>query len=84
MLFSRRQCIVVMAGAWSAGGTLARAGASGIMADQAGMRVVLLGTKGGPPLSRSGRSNSSTALVINDTVYIVDCGYGVSRQLVSS
>jgi ribonuclease BN (tRNA processing enzyme) len=63
---------------------LARAGDAGIEAHQAGMRVVLLGTKGGPPLSRSGRSNSSTALVINDTAYIVDCGYGVSRQLVSS
>lgn len=84
MLFSRRQCIVGMAGTWFAGGTLARAAAPDIMTDQVGMRVVLLGTKGGPPLSRSGRSNSSTALVINDTAYIVDCGYGVSRQLVSS
>lgn len=84
MHFSRRQCIVGMAGAWFAGETLARAAAPEIMTDRAGMRVVLLGTKGGPPISRSGRSNSSTALVINYTAYIVDCGYGVSRQLISS
>jgi ribonuclease BN (tRNA processing enzyme) len=84
MLFSRRQYLLGMAGAWCAAGTFARTGSLSAKAEQAGTRIVLLGTKGGPPLSRSGRSNSSTALVINETAYIVDCGYGVSRQLVSS
>jgi ribonuclease BN (tRNA processing enzyme) len=44
-------------------------------------RLVLLGTKGGPTLGR-GRSNSSTVILINGVPYLIDCGYGVSRQLI--
>jgi ribonuclease BN (tRNA processing enzyme) len=48
-------------------------------------RVILLGTKGGPTLTtQTGRSNSSTLLLINNVPYVVDCGYGVSRQLISA
>src|SRR5436190_5185271 len=48
-------------------------------------RIILLGTKGGPSLStRTARSNSSTLLLINNVPYVVDCGYGVSRQLISA
>src|SRR2546427_4300690 len=47
-------------------------------------RVVLLGTKGGPNLGSSGRSNSSTLILINNIPYVVDCGYGVSRQLLNA
>src|SRR5438132_7891689 len=48
-------------------------------------RILLLGTKGGPTLSsNSGRSNSSTLILINDVPYLIDCGYGVSRQLISA
>src|SRR2546425_1742609 len=48
-------------------------------------RIILLGTKGGPTLSsKSGRSNSSTLILINDVPYLIDCGYGVSRQLISA
>src|SRR5207302_770252 len=48
-------------------------------------RIILLGTKGGPTLSsKSGRSNASTLIVINDAPYLIDCGYGVSRQLISA
>ena len=48
-------------------------------------RIILLGTKGGPTLSReSGRSNSATLILINDVPYLIDCGYGVSRQLISA
>jgi ribonuclease BN (tRNA processing enzyme) len=47
-------------------------------------RIILLGTKGGPSVGRSGRSNPSTLILINDIPYVVDCGYGVSRQLVSA
>src|SRR5438132_13700419 len=47
-------------------------------------RVILLGTKGGPTLSsKSGRNNSATLILINDVQYLIDCGYGVSRQLIS-
>lgn len=48
-------------------------------------RVILLGTKGGPTLARSGgRNNSSTVILINGVPYLVDCGYGVSRQMISA
>lgn len=46
-------------------------------------RIVLLGTKGGPRVGEAGRSNPSTLLMINDVPYVVDCGYGVSKQLIS-
>jgi ribonuclease BN (tRNA processing enzyme) len=47
-------------------------------------RVILLGTKGGPSLGKSGRSNPSTLILINDIPYVVDCGYGTSRQLLTA
>jgi ribonuclease BN (tRNA processing enzyme) len=46
-------------------------------------RVVLLGTKGGPRVGEAGRSNPGTLIMINDVPYVVDCGYGVSKQLVN-
>lgn len=49
-----------------------------------GLRTILLGTKGGPRLSNAGRRNASTLLLINDTPYLVDCGYGSSRQLLAA
>src|SRR2546430_10550652 len=48
-------------------------------------RIILLGTKGGPTLTtRTARSNPATLIVINDVPYLIDCGYGVSRQLISA
>lgn len=47
-------------------------------------RIILLGTKGGPSVGESGRSNPSTLILINDVPYVVDCGYGVSRQLIAA
>lgn len=47
-------------------------------------RIVLLGTKGGPRVGEAGRSNPSTLLLINDIPYVVDCGYGTSRQLLQA
>ena len=47
-------------------------------------RVVLLGTKGGPRVGETGRSNPSTLLLINDVPYVVDCGYGTSKQLITA
>ena len=46
-------------------------------------RIVLLGTKGGPRVGEAGRSNPSTLILINDVPYLIDCGYGVSKQLIS-
>ena len=47
-------------------------------------RVILLGTKGGPSVGKAGRSNPATLVLINDVPYLVDCGYGASRQLVTA
>lgn len=44
-------------------------------------RIILLGTKGGPSVGTAGRSNPATLVLINDVPYLVDCGYGASRQL---
>jgi ribonuclease BN (tRNA processing enzyme) len=47
-------------------------------------RVILLGTKGGPRVGEAGRSNPGTLILINDMPYVVDCGYGTSRQLLAA
>ena len=47
-------------------------------------RLILLGTKGGPRVGEAGRSNPSTLLLINDVPYLIDCGYGTTRQLLSA
>lgn len=47
-------------------------------------RIVLLGTKGGPRVGESGRSNPSTLIMINGVPYLVDCGYGTSKQLIAA
>lgn len=51
---------------------------------KAATRIILLGTKGGPTLGTIGRSNSATVLLIDDVAYLVDCGYGVSRQMINA
>ena len=47
-------------------------------------RVILLGTKGGPSVGKSGRSNSATVILIDGVPHLVDCGYGVSRQMIAA
>ena len=44
-------------------------------------RLILLGTAGGPRPRRK-RSGSAQVIVVGDKLYVVDCGYGVARQLV--
>ena len=44
-------------------------------------RLILLGTAGGPR-PRKTRSAPAQVIVVNGTAYVVDCGNGVSRQLV--
>lgn len=44
-------------------------------------RLVLLGTAGGPRLKRD-RSGSAQAIIAGGKIYVVDCGYGVARQMV--
>ena len=78
--FSRRQFVI---GAASAASFLALTRA-GLAQDKKRTRIILLGTKGGPRVGEAGRSNPSTLLLINDVPYVVDCGYGVSRQLIKA
>ena len=52
--------------------------------EKSGTRLILLGTKGGPRVADRGRSNPSTLLLIDGVPYLVDCGYGVSRQLIAA
>src|ERR1051326_1153384 len=48
-------------------------------------RLILLGTKGGPTLtSRTSRTNPATLILIKGVPYLIDFGYGVSRQLISA
>lgn len=44
------------------------------------MRVVLLGTGGGPTPKKAAAATAH-AVVIDDALYVVDCGNGVGRQL---
>jgi ribonuclease BN (tRNA processing enzyme) len=46
-------------------------------------RVILLGTGGGPR-PRKENVSASQVLVVNDQLYVVDCGNGVARQLVAA
>ena len=46
-------------------------------------RIVFLGTKGGPRVG-IGASNPANVVVVDGTPFVVDCGMGVSRQLVNA
>ena len=46
-------------------------------------RLILLGTGGGPR-PRKENISASQVLVVNDQLYVIDCGNGVARQLVSA
>lgn len=48
--------------------------------ERQGTRLILLGTAGGPRPRRT-RSGSAQAIVIDNEVYVIDCGDGVARQL---
>jgi hypothetical protein len=47
-------------------------------------RLILLGTGGGPRLTKGGRSTSATLIVVKGVPYVVDCGEGVAQQLVEA
>ena len=72
-----RRAFVSIAAACAAAALLPRTGRTAGTAT----RLILLGTGGGP---RPKKENNATAqvLVVNDALYVVDCGDGVARQLV--
>jgi ribonuclease BN (tRNA processing enzyme) len=63
--------------------TPGQTGAPATTATSKATRVVLLGTKGGPRVGGA-RANPSTLLLIGGVPYLVDCGSGVSRQMVTA
>ena len=79
MRYNRRQFLTSAAGLAICNPLLASRGFS---PDRKGTRLILLGTKGGPRVGGEGRKNPATLLLINGTPYLVDCGYGVSQQLI--
>jgi ribonuclease BN (tRNA processing enzyme) len=47
------------------------------------LKLILLGTAGGPR-PRKTRSASAQVILVKETAYVIDCGDGVARQLVSA
>ena len=78
MAQNRRQFVVASANAALACGLF---GTEIFSQERKKTRLILLGTKGGPRVGEAGRSNPATVILINDVPYLVDCGYGVTRQL---
>ena len=79
MKLNRRETLKI-----AAGGLLAPAFVPNLAAGQsARTRIVLLGTTGGPPLTAM-RAAPSNAIVAGGSLYVVDCGNGVARQIVQA
>ena len=77
-LMNRRNFLAIV-GAVSAGGFLPRWSA----ARTSRTRLILLGTGGGPR-PRASINPSAQVIVVDDVLYVVDCGDGVARQLVAA
>jgi len=69
--------------AQQSGGGLATRGPATAPPAMPGTHLVLLGTRGGPGIDLT-RSQTASAVVVDGTPYLVDCGYGTVRQLVAS
>lgn len=59
---------------------LAQAQKSADTPKKMGTRLILLGTGGGPSPKKT-RSAPAQVILVNDVPYVIDCGDGVSRQL---
>jgi ribonuclease BN (tRNA processing enzyme) len=46
-------------------------------------KLILLGTKGGPRVT-AGRANPASVVMVDGEPIVVDCGYGVTRQLIAA
>jgi len=79
-MFDRRSALRLCLGGAAALGA-GRAFAQG--AGKPRTRIVFLGTKGGPRVG-TGASNPANLVVVNDTPFVIDCGMGVTRQLVNA
>jgi ribonuclease BN (tRNA processing enzyme) len=80
MVPNRRQFLTAAASVTLAGSVrLPRA----LGQERQGTRLILLGTGGGPRVGGP-RNGPSTLILINDIPYVIDCGHGVTRQLVAA
>jgi len=61
----------------------AQPAAANASASPPGTRLVMLGTRGGPGVDVT-RSETASAVVVDGTPYLVDCGYGTMRALVAA
>ncbi|MGA4635708.1 MBL fold metallo-hydrolase [Pseudomonas solani] len=60
-------------------------GLGGVQASEApSVRLLLLGTKGGPSLLQASSLPQSSVLMIGDDAYLLDAGYGASLRLVQA
>jgi ribonuclease BN (tRNA processing enzyme) len=50
---------------------------------QKGVQILLLGTQGGPTLSRQ-RSEPATLLIVDGRLYLIDCGIGTMRRMLDA
>ncbi|WP_393915968.1 MBL fold metallo-hydrolase [Halostreptopolyspora alba] len=84
---SRRSVLkaaLVAGGATVAGGAASSAAPAFAQDDQPkGDRLVMLGIGGGPVVTMD-QAKPALALVVNDSVYLVDCGLDTARQLVDA
>jgi ribonuclease BN (tRNA processing enzyme) len=69
----------------AAAGACGLAAASGLRTEAADgdAKVVLLGTRGGPRVNK-GPANPANLVIAGGRSHVVDCGYGVTRQLVNA
>ncbi|CAD5377226.1 Ribonuclease BN, tRNA processing enzyme [Pseudomonas sp. OF001] len=70
--------------ATAVGLSLCASTAWGAEGDQPNVRLLLLGTKGGPSLLQTKSLPQSTVLMVNNDAYLLDAGYGASLRLVEA
>ena len=81
MTISRRRLVFALPALIAAGAAVPGAP---VRAQSKGTRLILLGTKGGPRVGGTGRSNPANLVVINGVMYVIDCGNGVSQRLAAA
>lgn len=48
------------------------------------IRMIFMGTKGGPSIVSSSCLPQSTALIVNEKLYLIDCGYGACMRMLEN
>jgi ribonuclease BN (tRNA processing enzyme) len=80
---TRRDLLLTAGGLGLAAAVAGRAIAAPAAPPTVDTKLVLLGTKGGPRVIK-GRSNPANLIVASGVPYVIDCGYGVTHQLIEA